>query len=285
MIDRISASSRPALKSFTGGRRRPSCSTSVAFAEKPPGTMPPTSGQWPVFASQHQSAAAVEERLDELHVHQVRAAEVRIVHDEDVALRERDLLVAHPVDHRLGGELHRADEHRQAELALRDQLARLAVVDAVGAVERFRDHRAERGAHEREVHLVADLLQAVLDHREGDRVERGVDRRGAGVVRRHGGRILPRQTVTMRLPSASCSTRQPGSISVVQSSCSITAGPANAPARAASRGGRPGSRASPLRTTPCGVRSPLRRATAAARAAPARRAAPGGDVRSPRCAG
>ena len=39
----------------TGGRRSPSCSTSVALAEKPPGTMPPMSGQWPVLASQHHS--------------------------------------------------------------------------------------------------------------------------------------------------------------------------------------------------------------------------------------
>jgi hypothetical protein len=40
---------------LTGGRRSPSCSTSVALAENPPGTMPPVSGQCPVLASQHQS--------------------------------------------------------------------------------------------------------------------------------------------------------------------------------------------------------------------------------------
>jgi len=39
----------PRRTSFTGGRRRPSCTISVAVAEKPPGTMPPVSGQWPVF--------------------------------------------------------------------------------------------------------------------------------------------------------------------------------------------------------------------------------------------
>ena len=33
----------------------------------------------------------------------------------------------------------------------------VAVVDAVGAIERLGDHRAERAADEREVHLVADL--------------------------------------------------------------------------------------------------------------------------------
>ena len=85
---------------------------------------------------------------------------------------------ADALDHRLHRELHRADEHRQAELALGDQLAGVAVVDAVGAVERLGDHRAERRAHERQVHLVADLLQAVLQHREGD----GVERCGVAVV-------------------------------------------------------------------------------------------------------
>ena len=115
--------------------------------------------------------AGAEERLHELHVHQVRAAEVRVVDDEDVARLERDLQALHALDHRLHRELHRADEHRQAELALRDQLAGRQVVDAVGAVERLGDHRAERAAHEGEVHLVADLLQAVLKHAERDRVD------------------------------------------------------------------------------------------------------------------
>ena len=78
----------------------------------------------------------------------------------------------HPLDHRLHRELHRADEDRQAELALGDQLAGLAVVDAVGAVERLGDHRAEGAAHERQVHLVADLHQAVLQDREGDGINR-----------------------------------------------------------------------------------------------------------------
>ena len=51
-IQKISASITPRLNSFTGGSRSPSCSTSVALDEKPPGTMPPMSGQCPVFCSQ-----------------------------------------------------------------------------------------------------------------------------------------------------------------------------------------------------------------------------------------
>ena len=88
---------------------------------------------------------------------------------------ERDLQPVHALDHRLDGELHRADEDRQPELALGDQLAAVAVVDAVGAVERLGDHRAEGAAHERQVHLVADLHQAVLQDGQGD----GVDRHAA----------------------------------------------------------------------------------------------------------
>ena len=53
---RISSSISPRLNSFTGGSRSPSCSTSVALAEKPPGTMPPVSGQCPVLASQANSS-------------------------------------------------------------------------------------------------------------------------------------------------------------------------------------------------------------------------------------
>ena len=44
---------RAALEELDRGRRRPSCSEEVAEAEKPPGTMPPVSGQWPVLESQH----------------------------------------------------------------------------------------------------------------------------------------------------------------------------------------------------------------------------------------
>ena len=55
-MERISSSITPRLKSLTGGRRSPSCSTSVALAENPPGTIPPVSGQWPVLASHANSS-------------------------------------------------------------------------------------------------------------------------------------------------------------------------------------------------------------------------------------
>ena len=117
--------------------------------------------------------AAVEERLHHLHVHQVRAARVRVVDDEDVAGLEavgaalRDVL-----DHRARRELHDADEDRQPELALRDDLAVVLRVDAVGAVEALRDDGRERRALEGEVHLARDLLQPVLDDDQRDRIDR-----------------------------------------------------------------------------------------------------------------
>ena len=45
-----------------------------------------------------------------------------------------------------------------------------AMVDAIGAVQRFGDHRRKRGAHDGEIHFVADLVEAALDNGEGDGV-------------------------------------------------------------------------------------------------------------------
>ena len=42
----------PPRISFTGGMRKPSWKLSVALALKLPGTLPPTSSQWPTEASQ-----------------------------------------------------------------------------------------------------------------------------------------------------------------------------------------------------------------------------------------
>ncbi len=45
----------PLRTSFTGGMRKPSWKLSVALALKLPGTLPPTSSQWPTEASQQNS--------------------------------------------------------------------------------------------------------------------------------------------------------------------------------------------------------------------------------------
>ena len=153
----------------------------------------------------------IEVGLHEAHVHQVGAAEIGVVDDVEIARRE----VAGALDHRLGAELHGPDEDRQTQLALRDQLAGGGVVDAVGAIERLRDHRAEGGAHEGEVHLVAHLLQTVLDDREGDRIESGgAGRSVGGFVHRPGfvrsgcGLVHRRGSMGTRLRRPGCRERR-----------------------------------------------------------------------------
>ena len=148
--------------------------------------------------------ALVEEGQRETHVHQVGAAEVRVVDREDVALAHR----GPGGDQVLGRELHGADEDRQTQLALRDQLAVLLGVDAVGAIQPLRDDRAEGRADEGEVHLVADLLQAALHHAEGDGIE-----------------LAHPLTSRIRLPMESREARLPGSTTLVQSVCCTIAGP------------------------------------------------------------
>ena len=102
----------------------------------------------------------------------MRAAVVRIVEEIGVARLEpavaRDL-----VDHGLHGERHRADEDRQAGRALHQRRAGLGVIEAVAGVVRLGDDRIEGGAVERRVHLVGDLDETAVEHRERDGIERG----------------------------------------------------------------------------------------------------------------
>src|SRR5437763_4279128 len=119
----------PRRTSLTGGRRSPSCTISVAVAEKPPGTMPPR----PMAGIRQiaPEAAAIIERPHHLDVHQVGAAEIGIIDQDDVTRIE----IAAPLDHRLGRELHHPDKDREAEFALGDDFAGRAVVDPVRAVK------------------------------------------------------------------------------------------------------------------------------------------------------
>ena len=149
--------------------------------------------------------ATVVEGQRKAHVHQVRAAEIGIVDDIDVAgLGRPRLAFADQADQLARGILHGADEDRQAELALADQRAGVLVVDARGAVVGLGDHGREGRAREGDVHLVADLAEARLDHGECERVDRAhgspcasdldpqvadvVDDGGGGRVD-HGGRV------------------------------------------------------------------------------------------------
>jgi len=121
-----------------------------------------------------EDLALVEERLYEPHVHQMGAAEVGVVDDEDVARLHHSCIVAfHPLDDGTGRELHGADEDRQAEFALGDQGPVSRVINAVGAVHALGNHRRERRPDESQVHFVTDLDQAVLDDSERDGIEVG----------------------------------------------------------------------------------------------------------------
>src|SRR3546814_16832071 len=69
-------------------------------------------------------------------------AKIGIVDDVDIArLRRQQRHLQRPLDHGLGRELHGTDKNRQAKFALGDQFAGLAVIDAVGAVERSEERR------------------------------------------------------------------------------------------------------------------------------------------------
>jgi hypothetical protein len=121
-----------------------------------------------------EDLALVEERLHEAHIHQMRAAQIGIVDDEDVAWIDLAGIVGfHTLDDRPGRKLHGADENRQSQLALRNQRAVDGVVNPVGTIHSLRNHWRKGRANERQVHFVADLDQAVLDDGQGDGVEIG----------------------------------------------------------------------------------------------------------------
>ena len=109
--------------------------------------------------------AVAHERPHETEVVEMRAAVIGIVEQKGVAGVEaavaRDL-----VDHRLDGERHGADEDRQARGALHQRRAGFGVIEAVAGVVRLGDDRIEGGAIERRVHLVGDLDEAAVEHRQ-----------------------------------------------------------------------------------------------------------------------
>ena len=75
----------PSETSFTAGRRRPSWKISVASFESEPGTMPPTSFEWAMFAVQAITSSSAKTGIDQHEVVEVGDAAVeRVVRDEDV---------------------------------------------------------------------------------------------------------------------------------------------------------------------------------------------------------
>ena len=112
------------------------------------------------------------DRHGEAHVHQMRAAEIWIVDDIDVAVLR--LQAAACGDHLDDGPcrmLHDPDEYGQAFAALGDKRAVEGRIDAVRTIVGLRDDRREGCPREGQVHLVAGLLECGLNDRKRDGVE------------------------------------------------------------------------------------------------------------------
>ena len=135
-----------------------------------PGTAPPISIQCVTLITgerDHAAAPVHEDRLDQADVAGVRAALVRDVGREDVAL-------AHAVEAVLAQDAldlrpERAGEEREA-VRLGDDLC-VRVGDAAGEVEHLVDDRAHARAREHDAHLVGRRVQLLLDDLDRERVE------------------------------------------------------------------------------------------------------------------
>ena len=119
-----------------------------------------------------EDLAVAVDRHGEAHVHQMRAAEIWIVDDVDVAvLRRQAAAGGDHLDDRPRRMLHDADEYGQALAALGDQRAVDGRIDAVRTIVGLGDDRREGCAREGQVHLVAGLLECGLNDRKRDGVE------------------------------------------------------------------------------------------------------------------
>ena len=161
---------------------------------------------------------ADEDRPDDARVVEVRAARVGVVDQEHVAGMDvaRELL-----DHGLRRVVQRADVDGDVLIALHDRVA-ARIAQRRGEVARI-DDEGVAGAQDLLAHLVDRVDERVLQHLEGDRVERCDPARGR---RRRRGAHVPASSSCMRMLShSSTSARQPGGTTTVESSCSTIAGP------------------------------------------------------------
>src|SRR5580704_11694048 len=196
----------PRRTSFTGGRRRPLLHDLGRRRGKTARHHAPGIRPMAGIRQIAPQAAAIIERPHHLDVHQVSAAEIRVIDQDHVTRFE----VAAPLNDRLGGELHHPDKYRQSEFPLGDDFASHAIINAVRAVKSFGDDRRDRGFLMDQIHLAGYLPQAVLNHRQRHGIER---------------HVAP--TEITRLPKASTTAVAPGSMTTVVSGCSTIAGPAS----------------------------------------------------------
>ena len=95
------------------------------------------------------------------------AAGIGVVRHEDVA---RVDVALEPVDDRLAGEMQRSDMHGDVAGALHHRVA-LGVAQAVGEIAAV-DDEGVAGSQKLLRHLVDEIAVGVLQHLEGDAVER-----------------------------------------------------------------------------------------------------------------
>src|SRR5262249_13717672 len=108
----------------------------------------------------------------------------------------------------------RKGEHRDVFGLL--QHPALRVVKTGGEITRFVQDRRARGSQQGEANLLGDRLEATLQHRCKNGIDRG-----------HGA-LPPSVAVSTHVPTASMSTWKPSGTTTVVLTVSISAGPSNA---------------------------------------------------------
>ena len=159
---------RPLSNRRTGVMRSPSRNISRATTSNEPGTLPPTSDQWPFDWLKAMILPSAKIGRIRPHVGEVRAAGIGIVDRIDVTWMHVAVEGAH---HVLAGEVQRADMDGDVLIALRGGIA-LRVVQRVGEVA-IVDHEGIAGPEDLLAHLVDAGDEGILQDLESDGIERG----------------------------------------------------------------------------------------------------------------
>ena len=149
--------------------RRPSRNMSRAITSNEPGTLPPTSDQWPFDWLKAMSLPSAKIGRISRTSREMRAPGVGVVDGVDVA---RMHVALEGADHVLAGVVQRADMDRDVLVALRGGIA-VRVVQRVGEVAVV-DHEGIAGPQDLLGHLVDGGDEGILQHLERDGIERGL---------------------------------------------------------------------------------------------------------------
>ena len=127
--------------------------------------MPPISAIWANVGGVADQRAVHEDRLHQQVLGHVALAAIGVVVDDHVALLDRLLHLLHAKRHRVQAG---ADD-RRVHLGLAHH-AQAPVEQAAREIPRFAEDRRIGGAHHGAFHLVADVAERVVDHRERHRI-------------------------------------------------------------------------------------------------------------------